>query len=89
MKLKLRYVFLAAVFVLAGWFGRGEFTPPPSMLEQEIAANEAICADETPKGFASYPVTRNGEIRGCLRVRSAANDWTLPRHMFVRKEPRS
>ena len=24
--------------ILAGWFGRGEFTPPPSMLEQEIAA---------------------------------------------------
>lgn len=87
--MKLRYIAIAAVFALAGWFGRGEFTPPPSNLEQEIAANEAICADETPPGYASYPVTRHGEIRGCLRVRTGASDWTLPRQMFVKREPRS
>lgn len=87
--MKLRYLAIAAVFALAGWFGRGEFTPPPSILEQEIAANEAICADETPKGYASYPVTRNGEIRGCLRVRVASSDWTLPKQVFVKREPRS
>lgn len=87
--MKLRYLILALTFGLAGWFGRGEMQPPPSGLEEEIAANEAICADETPKGYASYPVTRNGEIRGCLRVREGAGNWTMPRQMFVRREPRS
>ena len=86
--MKLRDLVLAiALAALAGWLGRGALQVP-SDLEEEIAANEAICADETPKGYASYPITRNGQIRGCLRVREGAPDWTLPKQMFVRKEPR-
>jgi hypothetical protein len=85
--MKLLYFVLAiALAALAGWVGRGALQVP-SGLEEEIAANEAICADETPKGYASYPITRNGQIRGCLRVREGTRDWTLPKQMFVRKEP--
>ena len=82
--MKLRYILIACVFSFIGWFARG-YLQVPTDIEEELAANESICSDDTPPGYASYPVTKNGEIRGCLRVRVGAPDWTLPRQMFVRK----
>lgn len=34
----------------------------------DVAANEKVCRDTAPRGFAAYPITRLGELRGCLFV---------------------
>ena len=85
--MKIRYLLIAITFALIGWYGHGALQVP-SDLEAELAANEEICSSETMDGYASYPVTRHGQIRGCLRVRTGAPDWTLPKQIFVRKVAR-
>ena len=43
-----------------------------------IAANEKYCLTNAARGYASYPITRFGELRGCLYV-----DQTDPSHYRV------
>ena len=40
----------------------------------EIDANETVCQAQAPAGFASYPITRWGELRACLYVDEADPD---------------
>ena len=43
-----------------------------------IESNEQACSSAAPRGFAGYPVTRMGELRGCLFV-----DKANPEHYRV------
>lgn len=80
----LRYAIIAALAFGGGW-GLRQSLIVQNDIEAELMANEEICASDTPKGMVAYPVTKYGEIRGCLRVRENSKDWTLPKHLFVRK----
>lgn len=66
----------------------GEHRGEHQMAEQ-IVANENACADGNQPGWASYPVVRLGELRGCLRVppEAAAKGprYLRPQAVFVAK----
>lgn len=81
----LAHALILAGAVLVGWFVREHFDSAGDPLELEVAQNQEICADETPAGYTSYPVTHWGELRGCLRVKVDSPSWAMNQNMFVRK----
>lgn len=81
----IRDLIIAAVCCVVGWYARGYLDMPVSAIEAEIVAHQEVCADDTPSGYASYPVTHWGELRGCLRVKVDSPAWLTSPSMFVRK----
>lgn len=49
----------------------------------DVIVNERVCKESAPHGFASYPITRVGELRGCLYV-----DETDPSRFKVARRTR-
>lgn len=65
--MKGRHWMIGLVAVLVGLV-LGHNLPPDEKVRGDIAANEKACFDTAPHGFAAYPITRAGELRGCLFV---------------------
>lgn len=83
--------FAAGVLLAAVTFGAGIFVGATiteyfgeSDLAHEIAENEATCATKKGVSAVAYPVTKWGELRGCLHVPEAEPSWSMSRSYFVR-----
>lgn len=77
-----RHWMLATVAVLVGLLV-GHNLPADERVRGDIEANEKVCSGTAPRGFAAYPITRMGELRGCLFV-----DETDPAHYKVARRAR-
>lgn len=80
MRIRDGLIFIAWVLT-AALVGR-QFAPGAEE-RGDIVVNEKVCSDTAPKGFAAYPITRMGELRGCLFV-----DETDPARFKVARRTR-
>lgn len=80
----MKYLLIAVITGTLG-FLVGELRGEQSLAEQ-IAAHQDVCSDNASPGYASYPVTHWGELRGCLRVPESSPPWAMARSHFVKVE---
>jgi hypothetical protein len=81
-------LLLAAIALAAGVDPKLAFSPPrQGTLEEELYKNEQACAKEKRPGFASYVVSRNGLLRGCLLVKENADPIMRTGTIFIWKRP--
>lgn len=80
--MKVRHVLL---FMVGGLLALiiGRQLSPGVDEKGDMVANERACKETAPRGFAAYPITRMGELRGCLFV-----DETDPARFKVSRRTR-
>lgn len=76
----MRYAVLLLVAAAAVLVGRNMPAEDPG-IGVEIMANEHACRIQAPLGMRSYPITKLGELRGCLYVDEVDPDH----HRVVRR----